>query len=107
MIHEGWLVTNTKLTGDAIAYGVCAGLNIIGWDYPEKGNLQDLILETGVHPLTFLSTLTSRDKTDLLGQGIVMCRDLKKDDAPLRALGFSDEKIKSVTREIDKVCQEF
>lgn len=106
-IHEGWLITNTKLTLDAIQYANCAGLTIIGWDYPEQGNLQDLILETGVHPLTFLSTLSQSDKNNLLEQGIVMCRDLKNSPAPLRSIGFSDEKIKSVVNEIDKVCQEF
>lgn len=106
-IHEGWLITNTKLTSDAIQYANCAGLNIIGWDYPEKGNLQDLILETGVHPLTFLTTLSARDKTNLLGQGVVMCRDLKKSDTPLRAIGLSDNQIKNVVDEVDKVCQEF
>ena len=106
-VHEGWLVTNTKLTSDAIQYANCAEFNVIGWDYPEKGNLQDLILETRVHPLTFLSTLTSREKTDLLAQGIVMCLDLKKDPASLRALGFSEEKIKSVVDEASRVCQEF
>ncbi len=107
IIHEGWLITNTKLTSDAIEYANCAGLTIIGWDYPERGNLQDLILETGVHPLTFLSTLTSRDKMDLLEQGVVMCLDLKKNPALLRALGFSEEKIKSVVNEVSRVCQEF
>lgn len=107
MVHEGWLVTNTKLTRDAIQYAECVGQTIIGWDYPERGNLQDLILETGVHPLTFLSTLTAREKTDLLVKGVVMCRDLKKNEAHLRSLGFSDEKIKNVVREVDKVCQEF
>ncbi len=107
IIHEGWLVTNTKLTSDAIKYSNCSGLTIIGWDYPERGNLQDLILETSVHPLTFLSTLTSRDKMDLLEQGVVMCLDLKKDPALLLALGFSDEKIKKVVDEVGRVCQEF
>lgn len=106
-IHEGWLITNTKLTLDAIQYAQCAGLNIIGWDYPERGNLQDLILETGVHPLTFLSTLSQKDKVNLLGQGIVMCRELKKNNAPLKSIGLSDERVKSVVNEIDKVCQEF
>lgn len=106
-IHEGWLITNTKLTLDAIQYANCAGLTIIGWDYPEQGNLQDLILETGVHPLTFLSTLSARDKTNLLEQGIVMCRDLKKNDAMLRSIGLSDVQIKNVVNEVDKVCQEF
>ncbi len=106
-IHEGWLITNTKLTLDAIQYAQCAGLTIIGWDYPEQGNLQDLILETGVHPLTFLSTLTARDKTSLLEQGIVMCRDLKENNAHLKSIGLSESQIKNVVNEVDKGCQEF
>lgn len=106
-IHEGWLITNTKLTGDAIQYANCAGLTVIGWDYPEKGNLQDLILETRVHPLTFLNTITAQEKSQLLDQGVVMCRTLKENDAPLRSLGFSDERIKKVTSEVEKVCQPF
>lgn len=106
-IHEGWLITNTKLTSDAIDYANCAGLTVIGWDYPEKGNLQDLILEAGVHPLTFLSTLSQSDKNSLLEQGIVMCRDLKNSPAPLKSIGFSDEQIRNVVSEVDQVCQEF
>jgi len=106
-IHEGWLITNTKLTTDAVQYANCAGLTVIGWDYPEQGNLQDLILETGVHPLTFLSTLSQVEKNQLLEQGIVMCRDLKNSPAPLRSIGFSDEQIDAVIKEVDQVCQEF
>lgn len=44
----GWLVTNTKFTSTAIQYGLCHNLTMIGWNYPEKGNLLDLIEETGV-----------------------------------------------------------
>ncbi|OIO30583.1 hypothetical protein AUJ77_02115 [Candidatus Nomurabacteria bacterium CG1_02_43_90] len=106
-VHEGWLVTNTKLTSDAIQYANCAGLTIIGWDYPEQGNLQDLILETGVHPLTFLSTLSTHEKMALLGKGVVLCSDLKKDNTHLKAIGISDDQIKKVVNEIDRVCQEF
>lgn len=106
-VHEGWLITNTKLTTDAVQYATCAGLTVIGWDYPEKGNLQDLILETGVHPLTFLSTLTASEKNSLLEQGVVMCAELKKDQSALRALGLPENKIKSVVIEAGNVCQEF
>lgn len=106
-VHEGWLITNTKLTSDAIQYANCSGLTVIGWDYPEKGNLQDLILETGVHPLTFLSTLSQTDKNSLLEQGIVMCRELKNNSVALKSIGFSDEKIQTVISEVDQVCQEF
>ncbi len=45
-VSEGWLVTNTKFSSTAIHYGVCQNLVMIGWNYPEKGNLQDLIEES-------------------------------------------------------------
>lgn len=106
-IHEGWLVTNTKLTHDAIQYASCAGLKLIGWDHPHEGNLQDLILETGVHPLTCLMSLSSAHKNELLRQGVVLCGDLKKDESRLRNLGLSSEKIANVVKEINTTCKEF
>lgn len=42
-LSEGWLITNTKFSSTAIHYGVCQNLTMIGWNYPEKGNLQDMI----------------------------------------------------------------
>ncbi|MBX4189454.1 restriction endonuclease [Candidatus Parcubacteria bacterium] len=45
-VTDGWLVTNTKFSSTAIHYGVCQNLVMIGWNYPEKGNLQDLIEES-------------------------------------------------------------
>lgn len=44
-LDEGWLITNTKFSSTAIHYGVCQNLTMIGWNYPEKGNLEDLIEE--------------------------------------------------------------
>lgn len=44
-LDEGWLVTNTKFSTTAIHYGACQNLVMIGWNYPEKGNLQDMIME--------------------------------------------------------------
>lgn len=44
-LTEGWLVTNTKFSSTAIHYGICQNLVMIGWNYPEKGNLEDLIGE--------------------------------------------------------------
>jgi hypothetical protein len=44
-LNEGWLITNTKFSSTAIHYGLCQNLVMIGWNYPEKGNLQDIIVE--------------------------------------------------------------
>ncbi len=45
-ITDSWLITNTKFSSTAIHYGVCKNLTMIGWNYPEQGNLQDMIEET-------------------------------------------------------------
>ena len=42
-LTDGWLITNTKFSSTAIHYGVCQKLTMIGWNYPEHGNLQDMI----------------------------------------------------------------
>jgi len=42
-VTSGWLITNTKFSSTAIHYGLCQKLVMIGWNYPEKGNLQDMI----------------------------------------------------------------
>lgn len=42
---QSWLVTNTKFSSTAIHYGECQKMTMIGWNYPEKGNLEDLINE--------------------------------------------------------------
>ncbi len=57
-LSEGWLVTNTKFSSTAIHYGVCQNLVMIGWNYPEKGNLQDMIEETP----QLLETILNREK---------------------------------------------
>lgn len=49
-LTEGLLITNTNFTEKAIEYSACAGVRLIGWNYPEKGNLHDMIITTGVYP---------------------------------------------------------
>jgi hypothetical protein len=103
-VHEGWLVTNTKLTSEAITYARCSGVKAVGWGYPERENLQQLIEATGLHPLTCLTSLSAADKTVLLEQGIVLCVDVERDFKRLSSLGFSDLKIHRVRQEISEVC---
>jgi hypothetical protein len=45
-LDEGWLITNTKFSSTALHYGLCNNMIMIGWNYPEKGNLQDMIEES-------------------------------------------------------------
>lgn len=103
-IHEGWLVTNTKLTSDAIAYASCAGITAIGWSHPHSGDLQDMIEANGLHPLTCLTSLARDEKQELLMRGLVLCRDLERDQASLSMIGLTEAKRRRVLKEVIDVC---
>jgi len=105
-IKNKTFLTNTKFTSRALKYGTCAGLKMIGWNYPEKGNLQDLIEETGLHPLTCLTSLKKKEKKDLLNRGIVLCRDLKASDGNiLETLNIPKERVENILSEIKTLCK--
>ncbi len=103
-LSEAWLITNTKLTLDAIRYCECSGIKAIGWDYPKNDGLQNLIETAGLHPLTSLTSLTPSQKKQLLRQGAVMCRDLTGDGRLLESIGLTGTKVTRVLNEIAGLC---
>ncbi len=103
---EAWLVTNTKLSSDAIRYSACAGIRAIGWSYPHNGkNLQYLLEETGLLPLTCLTSLTRAQKSQLLKQGFVICREIDGQKAILQSIGLSNIKLAKVLKEVEELCR--
>jgi hypothetical protein len=101
-LSEGWLVTNTKFTEQAIKYGACAGLKMLGWNYPAKGNLHDIIVSTRLHPFTCLATLSDSYKKNLLERGVILCKDITP--KILHEAGMSPEESTAVMHEIGEVC---
>ncbi len=103
-LTSGWLITNTKFTDQAIKYGECNGLKMIGWNYPAKGNLQDIIEELHLHPLTCLVSLNNANKRELLNQGMVLCMDIYNNQSSLNKINMPSDQINSVIAEIKEVC---
>lgn len=102
--HQGWIVTNTRFTDDALAYGTCSGLNLISWDYPIKGGLKDMIDEAGLHPVTSLTTLTKSEIVRLLEKDIVLSKTLCQSPAILTAAGIDKSKHQLVLEEAEVLC---
>jgi len=104
VVPQGWLITNTKFTRNAIEYGKCAGLTMVGWNYPHDKNLQDFIEETGLHPVSSLTTLSKKEKQKLYEKGVVLCRAIGKEDSHLKGIGLSNPQINEVLEEIEALC---
>jgi hypothetical protein len=104
-IDEGWLITNTKFTKQAVQYANCKGLKVLSWTYPRFGNLQDLIEQTGIHPITCLTTLSKQEKLNLLTSGVVLCKTIDENREAMQKLGMSDTKMNKVLEEGKVLCQ--
>jgi len=102
---KGWVVTNTKFSDDAIKYGLCSGLELIGWDFPAGQSLRDLIATTGLHPITSLTSLTQREKKLLLDDKVILCQELVSDPTIIDKLGVKSNRRKTVLAEAKSLCE--
>ncbi len=99
-LTEGWLITNTKFTTTAIHYAECKKLKLVGWNYPEKGNLHDFIMETNAVPVTSIGSLDQFQKQTLLSQGVILCDTIASDPLILDTLSLPEDKKEMVLHEI-------
>lgn len=102
--YEGWLITNTKFTGDALAYAKCVGMQLLGWSYPSDASIAKLVERYGLIPITALTSLTFHQKRTLLERGIVLCTELSQHINLLRRIGVEKDIIDMVRQDIGSVC---
>ncbi len=101
---EGWVVTNTRFTKDAIQYGECVGLYLLSWDHPIGDGLKDRIDRLGLYPITVSTLLTNREKQFLLSRDVVLCKQLIDDVFYLDHLGVSEQRKQKILNEIKMLC---
>lgn len=104
-LNEGWVVTNTRFTLDALQYGKCAGLYLLSWDYPKNDGLRDRIDRLGLFPITVSTLLSSQEKQFLLSRDVVLCKDLIDNVFFLDHLGVSDIRKEKILKEINILCK--
>ncbi|HAH57979.1 MAG: restriction endonuclease [Lentimicrobium sp.] len=101
--YEGWIVTNTRYTSDAQDYGKCAGLHLVGWDYPRNGNLKNRIEMAGLFPVTAISQLNHRQKQSLLDADILLCRQLLEQPEQLIKAGIKPRMADKILDEVQQL----
>lgn len=104
-MYAGWITTNAKFTSDALVYGNCKGLNMLSWDYPHNKALKDMIDNSGLYPLTCLTSLTRHEKQWLLAKNYVLVRDLYNNKNLLLQAGVKETRLKTVLDEAIKLCE--
>ena len=105
-LTERWLMTNTKFTEKAIKYGECNGLKLVGWNYPARGNLHQLIEQNGLHPITCIVNLTHDQKKMLISRNILVCVDLVGNPRLLSEIGLKSDLAEKVLTEAQLVIEQ-
>lgn len=105
-VSERWLITNTKFTEKAIRYGECTKLNLVGWNYPSKNSLHEIIEQNGLHPITCITSLNQMQKRDLVGRNVLVCIDIVANPTILQEIGLKQEEQEKVLTEAQLIIQE-
>ncbi len=105
-IDRVWIVTNTKLTTDARQYAECKGIQAVGWNYPNEGNLQDMVEQPQLYPITILDDLATHEKERLVQENKVLCRDLLalSDEELMNVYGIDRDHITAAKEKAKLVC---
>ncbi len=103
--HQAWVVTNTQFTSEAIKYGVCKNMQLLGWGYPAKDSLGELIQKYDLFPITTLTSLTKHQKRAFLKKGLVLCKEARSHKKTLEQLGLKPREIQKIISEAEAVCK--
>lgn len=95
-LNDVWLITNTKITPDALNYALCSNMKVISWDYPEKGSFRDLVEKHNLYPITTFASLSQNQKQLLTEQHVVLAKDVCKNPNLLNSLGLPENSKNSV-----------
>jgi hypothetical protein len=101
---EGWIITNTRFSEDSMEYGRCAGMRLIGWNYPSSGSLREMVDKANLHPVTCLTYLTRQEKNKLLENGIVLSSTLSRPGGWSDLLHLSNERRNKIMSEAQTLC---
>ena len=103
-LKQGWIVTNTRFTNDAIDYGKCVGLHLLSWDYPEGNGLKQNVDKYALYPITTLTTLRKREKDLIIENKVILTKELYESSDLLDKIGLTPLRKKRVLEEIKNLC---
>jgi len=83
-----WLITNTRCSGDCLAYAECVGLKVTAWHYPENGGLEHLIEANEIYPITIFRGLGRHVIERLIEHNFILASDVLKRKGALKKTGL-------------------
>lgn len=99
------IFTNTKFTSAAIQYGLCAGLQMVSWNFPHNNGIEYLVDKYGLYPVTVLADLHEQERKLLLDKNIVLCQQIEDNPDMLANTGIEEGRKKLIIGECKILCK--
>ena len=100
LLYQPWLFSNNKFTADVILYARCVNMLVTGWSYPAGASLGELIDKYGLHPITALTSINSKQKSDMIRDHLILARDLEKNKNILMKYHLSTSEVDQLLKEV-------
>lgn len=101
---KAMIVTNTKVTLDALAYADCENVKVLSWSYPDGESLRDLAERYKLYPITQLSNLTFNQKQELLSKDVILISQICKNPDVINSTSIPEDKKQEVLKEANDIC---
>lgn len=97
-IDSAIIVCNTKLSEHAKRYADCRGIRHIGWSSSKNKDLQTLIEQKKLYPVTILRGINVRTRNNLTSKGIILLKQLANQNSSelRRQTGLPKTKLESM-----------
>jgi hypothetical protein len=97
------IVTNTKFSEQATRYAYCRDILLIGWNTPLDLNVQSMIEEKNLYPLSCLRRLRRDERTRLVNSGIVLIKQVVEENPARLAskTGISKSTLERIQEQIE------
>lgn len=94
-VDRAMIVTNTRFSDHALAYGGCRGILQVGWASPDEFSLKEVINRYKLYPLSCLRGVSAETRLRLVDAGIVLVKQLLQQDSRYleRKLGLPHKEV--------------
>jgi hypothetical protein len=104
-INKAVLITNTNFTDNAYQYVECSStFELMSWNNPADKNILYYIETYNLYPVGIIPELSRKEIDQLVGQGILLCSDLKKNFKILDEIGIKKSKQEVILNTINSIC---
>ncbi len=104
-IDKAMIVCNTKLSSHAKNYTRCKGIDHIGWNSPRERDLQMMIEEKKLYPLTYLNGLKTSDIEKFSSVGIILLKEIIENNLSIlrKKTGLRKDQLSLMVEKTEKI----